>query len=594
VIGLVAAAGGFVGAFFLGAFGLRTAEPAVVMLVWDAVVGAFLFFWLIGLLQELQRAEAFSLDKFLHLPVSLKGAFVINYLVSFVSPCLIVFLPGMIGLTIGLAVGRGPAMLGVLPPVLAFLLMVTALTYQFQGWLAALMANKRRRRTVIVVTTMTIILLAQLPNLINIVGPWREHRPGLSDEDVRELREAVKTGKIPPAEVTRRVQEQNRAAKEKRDQTERETLRRVEESSALINAVVPPGWLPLGAGSLADGNFLPAALGTFGLGVIGAGSLWRSYRTTLRLYTGQLTSGKRPPATAARGVGGFPGPVQDAGAVMAPATPTAMTARRPTTTLLERELPGLSEQAAVIALAGFRSLLRAPEAKMMLLSPLIMLVVFGGMFVGRGGNPPEYLRPLIATGALAMIFLSLGQVVGNQFGFDRSGFRVFVLCSAPRGDILLGKNLAAFPLAAGLAGLAVVALQVFVPMRWDHFLATVPQFVSMYFLYCLLANWLSIFAPMPIAAGSMRPTNMKFLPILLHTLFTFVFGAVMAPTLAPLGVEFLLRQAGSPTWVPVCLVLSLALCAGVLLLYRLLLPLQGDLLQSRERRILETVTTKAE
>src|SRR5262249_5158010 len=160
-----------------------------------AVAVAFLFFWLIGLMHELQRAEALSLDKFLHLPVSLTSAFLINYLTSLVCPCLIVFLPAMIGLTIGLAVGKGPAMLAVLPLVIAFLLMVTALTYQFQGWLAALMVNKRRRRTVIVVTTMTIILLAQLPNLINVAGPWRERRPMQSEQELRdqaELRDAIK------------------------------------------------------------------------------------------------------------------------------------------------------------------------------------------------------------------------------------------------------------------------------------------------------------------------------------------------------------------------------------------------------------------
>ncbi len=50
------------------------------LLVWDGLVLAFLFFWLIGLLLELQRSEVLSLDKFLHLPVSLRGAFLINYL----------------------------------------------------------------------------------------------------------------------------------------------------------------------------------------------------------------------------------------------------------------------------------------------------------------------------------------------------------------------------------------------------------------------------------------------------------------------------------------------------------------------------------
>jgi len=583
VLAVVVAAGGFVLAFLIGAFALAKAQPAFVMLAWDALAGAFLFFWLMGIMQELQRAEAFSLDKFLHLPVSLSSAFLINYLVSLVSPCLVIFLPVMIGLTIGLAVGRGPVMLGVLPLVAAFVLMVTALTYQFQGWLAALMVNKRRRRTVVVVATMTIVLIAQLPQLINFAGPWNNRQPVASvQRQIEErvaLEDALRTGKMDQLEFRRRMEELHRGHKAKADEN-RQVLRQFEQTATLANIVVPPGWLPLGAGGLAEGNILAASLGTLGLALIGAASLWRSYRTTLRIYTGQLTGGKRPPAAA--GV---------ADAAPKTATPAAVL---PTVTLLERKLPGLSEQAAAIALAGFRSLLRAPEAKMVLLSPIIMLVVFGGMFLTRGGNPPEYVRPMIATGAFAMILLSMGQVVGNQFGFDRSGFRVFVLCSAPRGDILLGKNLSTAPLAAALAALTIVALQIWTPLRWDHFLATIPQFVSMYVLYCLLANWLSIFAPMPIAAGSLRPTNAKFVPILLHIAFTFAFGAVMAPTLAPLGVEYVLRQFGSATWLPVCLLLSLMLCAGVLLIYRLLLPLQGDVLQSREQQILETVTTKAE
>ena len=59
-----------------------------------------------------------------------------------------------------------------LPSLAAFLLMVTALTYQFQGWLASLMSNPRRRRTVIVATTAIFVLIAQLPNLLNFFAPW--------------------------------------------------------------------------------------------------------------------------------------------------------------------------------------------------------------------------------------------------------------------------------------------------------------------------------------------------------------------------------------------------------------------------------------
>ena len=124
---------------------------------------------MILLLAELHRSDPLSLDKFLHLPVSITGIFLINYLSSLVNPILIIFVPAMFALGIGLAIAKGPALLLLLPLVAAFLLMVTALTYQFQGWLAALMVNKRRRRTIIVLLTMGVILVFQLPNLINMV-----------------------------------------------------------------------------------------------------------------------------------------------------------------------------------------------------------------------------------------------------------------------------------------------------------------------------------------------------------------------------------------------------------------------------------------
>ena len=160
----------------------------------------------------------------------------------------------------------------------------------------------------------------------------------------------------------------------------------------------------------------------------------------------------------------------------------------------------MSERAAAIAFAGFRALLRAPEVKMILLTPLIFLMIFGGMFFVQTGGPPETLRPLLPFGAMAITLLSMTQLIGNQFGFDRSGFRVFVLCPAPRHEILLGKNLAAAPIALGLATALTLVLAVIFPMRIDLVLASLVQLVSMYLLYCMFANVLSIIAPMPVAA----------------------------------------------------------------------------------------------
>src|SRR5207237_1138357 len=200
---------------------------------------------------------------------------------------------------------------------------------------------------------------------------------------------------------------------------------------------------------------------------------------------------------------------------------------------------------------------------MMLLTPVILVVVFGSMILGRRGDPPEMVRPLMAFGAMATVLLGMVQLLGNQFGFDRSGFRVFVLCPARRREILLGKNLAASPLALGLSAIVLVVLQVVYPMPWEHFLAWLPQAVSMYMLFFLLANWLSFLAPMPISAGSLKPFNPKIIPVLLHFGFVLMLPFVVAPVLLPWLIEWVLAAYGWLTWAPIALVLSLLECIAI-------------------------------
>jgi len=487
-----------------------------------------------------------SLEKFLHLPVSLNSVFVINYIGTVICPTVIVFAPGMIGLSIGLVWSRGAGMLWLFPMVAAFILAVTAATYQFQGWLAALMVDKRRRRTVIAVATMIFVLMVQLPNLLRI--------------------------------VTVRGPNQRKVSAEVRAQQRQEDFAAVERVAKIANSVVPIGWPAYGAMTSAQGNALPAALAALGLTLIGAGSLWRSYRTTLRLYTGQFTSGK---------------PRRGGPAVAKVHKPADKSGLRPA--FLEKQIPWLTEPASVIALACFRSLTRAPEAKMLLLTPVFMVVIFGSMLFRRNSDPGEFLRPLFASGGIAMVFFSLVQLVGNQFGFDRSGFRSFVLSSASRKDILLGKNLSLMPLPLGLSIAVIIPIQFVYPMRADHFLAVIIQMLAMYAAFCLVGNLLSILAPMPMAAGTLKPSRPKGIIVLMHILFVFLFPVALSPTLLPLGVEYLLtRAAGWPTSLPIYLVLTIVESAAILYLYPQVLGLQGALLQAREQRILEVVTSKVE
>lgn len=531
----------FVGAYLLGAYAIPKATPEQLMYAWDALAGAFLVFWLAGLLTELQRSDPLSLSKFLHLPVSPNGAFLINYLSSLLRLSVIVFVPPMVAYCLALVTTLGISQWPALPLLGAFLLMVTALTYQLQGWLAVLMSNPRRRRTLVMVMTVSFVLIFQLLQMLHFVGPLG--RAG------RVAGAAARAARLDGASAAR-----------------------------LANTVLPVGWLPLGVMTAAEGRVVPSLLGLAGMTLIGTVSLWRAYETTV----GQFR--RRDDGRRARRA---PAPAPAAPAAAAPR------ARRAGTPLLEARLPGVSEPVSAVALAGFRALVRAPEAKMMLLSPVITGVIFGSMLWRSRDSIPEAARPLVAVGGVVFALFGVLQVMGNQFGFDRDGFRVFVLCAAPRRDILLGKNLAFAPVTLGLFVVYLVVVQVVCPLRPDHALAMIPQFVSMYLLFCLFTNMLSIVTPAQMAPGTLKPSNMTAVGGFIQVgMFVVLFPLTQLPTLLPLGAEAGLSLLGRTAGLPVYLLLSLAECAAIVVVYRLLIAWQGDLLQQREQAILERVTNK--
>jgi hypothetical protein len=573
---LVTAVPLFIACFLLGLFAIPRAAPVHLMFAWDALIASFLLFWGIGLLTELQRSEPVSLSKFLHLPVSVGGAFLLNYLGSLVRLSLLLFAPMMLGFSLALIHVKGLLLVPVLPLLAAFVLMVTALTYQLQGWLASLMNNPRRRRTVVVAMTAAFVLVFQLPNLLNFYAPWSPQRQAdqsaILVEELAKLDRGFQSHKFDAIEHLRRQREVMKKHELATQQAYRESVERWERSARLVNLVLPVGWLPLGVMSAAEGHVMPSILGLSGMMLIGTASLWRAYRTTIRLYQGESTNpkGRRVPAAAA------------------PSSPS-----KRGSLLLEARLPGLSEPVSAITLGGFRALLRAPEAKMMLLTPLIMVPIFGSMILRGSHDLPELIRPLIAIAAMVLVLFGVLQLMGNQFGFDRDGFRVFVLCAANRRDILLGKNLAFAPVVLGMAAILLPIVQLVYRMRMDHLMAMFPQYISMFLLFCVLANSLSIYAPMHVAAGAMKSSNPKLTTVLLQmVMFTILFPLTQGLTLLPLGVEALLELLGWTDGAPIYLLLSLAECAAVVLLYRLSLDWLGGLLQARERSILESVTNR--
>jgi ABC-2 type transport system permease protein len=535
----------FVGALLGAAFGLAQASPTVIMGIWFGVTVGFLFFWMIGLLTELQRSETIDLQRLMHLPVALGQMFVVNYLVSHFALSIIVVVPIMLGLGIGLVFARGPEMVLLVPLALSMVFMITAWTYCLRGWLAAMMTNPRRRRTVIMGITFMFILLSQGPNLYFNVIHRQDHHSSQQSTTNQE---------------TRRTAEQ-------------------EKLNQLLAAqkFIPPLWLPLGAQGLAEGRALPALFGTLGCLGIGTLGLRRAYRSTVRFYYGE-TGGKAPVRIK---------PAGTATAVVAPA--------RTGNGFLELRLPAVPEQAAALALATFRSLLRAPEVKMAWGSSFLSMVIIGAMVFLR--SPPhlsDTAKPFIATGVVAFSIFMLVQFLANQFGLDRDGFRSLSLSPADRRLILLGKNLASLPVGATFGAILLTLSSVWLHLPWLVFTAALFQLAALLLLAGLAGNVLSILVPYRIQPGSMKPTKMPGLAMLVMILCQMLFPVAMAPAFAPPLAELLWRLAGWPGVVPVNLILSVLLAALAAVAYWQTLGPLGRLLQRRETKILGVVTVEVE
>jgi hypothetical protein len=546
---ILLALGGCIGGIFAGIFGLAKAPPDIMLLVWDAVTGVFLVFWMIGIVTEIQRSESIDLARLLHLPVSLNEIFLINYFASHFTLSIILALPAMLGLAVGLAFGKGPEMLFLVPLALSFIFMITAWTYCLRGWLVSLMVNQRRRRAIVVGMTTGFILLAQLPNLyFNVM---RERGPSRHK----------KTQSTQPGDAAS-------------DRPNRKGEMELPATFLAAHNYLPPLWLANGAMALAQGEKWPALWGSVGAFLIGGLGLRRAYRSTMRFYAGQ------PASKSAR---------HSQQKVAQPAK------RSSARNFLERELPGVPEEAAALALASFRSMMRAPEVKMALATSFIMLAVLGTMMFSRASSStPEKLKPLIGTGAVVFVFFGMVQLIFNQFGFDRDGFRALVLLPARRKFILLGKNLAFLPIAAG-GGLVILALLGFVVhLPAIVLIATVLQLAGAFLLVSILGNLASIMSPYRIAAGSLKPTKTPPKTSALIFVSHMFFPVAMFPLAVPAAVELLCRELGWLTFVPINLLLSLAIVAALVFLYQLSLDGLGELLERREQAILQIVTQEVE
>lgn len=542
VIGL---SGSLIG-LLAGVFKLSEADPLLLLAIWDVISCAFVFLWMIGILTELQRSESLDISRLLHLPISVKQIFVVNYLVSHLTFSIVLFVPGMVGMCLGLMLGKSWIMSPLLLVMTGLIFAVTAWTYCLRGWLVSLMSNPRKRRTVIAVITFAFIVIAQLPNVFSQTLGNRRHKPRTVQTDPNHVQAEVPPPDLAPKTMPRAVR--------------------------IAHQTVPFLWVGHSANALAQGHILPAlwrAAVLFGLGALG---LSRAYRMTIRFYHGQ-TQTRMPKAKRRKTKAVAPG----------------------RTPFLERNIPGLSQETAVLALASFRSMARAPEIKMQLATQFLMLLFLGVMALMRQSGPmSDSLKPFVATGAVVFTFFSLSQLMFNQFGFDRNGFRSYLLWPTPRHQILLGKNLSFLPIALIIGATLLTILTVSKKLPLILVGCSGLQLISAFLLISMISNLTSVLVPYRISHGSLKPTKTRLLTKFLVVLSFFGFPLLMIPILAiPTAGHFLNKagwmtpQLSAPLFSIILLMLS-AVCYK-----RTLRPL-GRLLQRREQRILEIVSHEVE
>lgn len=536
---LALAVTGSIGGAVGGLLGLSQAPPRTTMLVFDALIAAFLMMWLMGLVTELQQSEILDLGRFLHLPVALRDVFLLNYVASLVSFSIAAVFPAMLGLALGLTFGHGPAMLLLFPLVVSFFFMITAWTYCLRGWLATLMANKRRRQAVVMGITLTFILVFQLPNLV--MNVW-----------LRPDRNRPVQAEIDPEQQVQQLQKQH------------------QQMAAVFNVthqVVPLFWLPNGARALSEGHVLPALWGALGMFAIGGWGLARAYRGTVRHYLGN-ESGNTLVA------------------------PVAEVAHEPEKKLLvQRRIPFVPEPAGALALATLRSMSRAPEVKMGLAANMIIFGVIGsGMFLRHNGPAPFEAKPLLACGAVAVTFMGLIQLFFNHFGFDRTGFRALALLPTPRRHILLGKNLALAVLALIVFSFFLVLMSLLAHLRFVDVVTAGFGFLAVFFVMSTLGNLASVLLPYRISAGATKANKMSALTAVMLFLSHLISMLTILPVfLPPLAGMLFAHFYSVPA--PLATILSAALLAILTaLLYRLTLAPLGRLMERREPKILEAVT----
>lgn len=562
----------FVAAGVALAGAVANGKPMAALGAWNALCGFFVFFWLIGLANEIVRGDALSLQRLMHLPISPASVFAFNFLLTWINLPLLYFLCAALGMTFGSCWIEGLWGLWRVVPILSYALMIAALTSHIQGKIIVWVANPKTRK----------LLVTLVPIFLSFMGV----AISMSSIFIRRLGQGGD----------------------------------VLYWTRMLDAWIPFLWLAdifsgysiLGPWALV---WLPA------MWLVAAWSLRSNYQMTKRYYQ----NGFDLEASAKKQRRSDSGPASQARGVK----------------WIERSFPGLNQPASAIAAMTWTQFWRSPQMKLAMLLPLLqpffLVLLFsnkpwaapskappiptvvepsdeqtpsiqkapeGSRTEGAKGLQLSFLNRLTSgsqyQGLILLGFTIFSSFLGssfacNIFGFDRSGFRFWVLSGLPRSEILRGRNWMFGAMILAIALAVILFSNAIWRYPWMRVIEAMLAFVAYLPMYLVLSNIISILAPFPMSAQGFQAKEFSWKSVVLNLALSALIPVLMVLCSMPWAIEWGLHTAVPTSQkIPIALLLMPILVGCSFWLYERSLEIVGELLQNRERNLLQIVTSQVE
>ena len=233
--------------------------------------------------------------------------------------------------------------------------------------------------------------------------------------------------------------------------------------------------------------------------------------------------------------------------------------------LWSRRIPGLTPGASAVALTQLRLALRTTRGRSIVISPLMLLAVFGTLLSRRGGMPFVGISVsdglTLATFASFIAMFAVLPIAANQFAVDRAGFTRQMLSPLSTNELLAGKAIGDALIWLGPALLCVViSAAVFPGGNPALWLALLPAWIATYAIVAPIAAALSAIFPREVDLSRIGNGSNAHQAAGLLGMLTLVAAGAPSLLLAMLATRWLHRPALAPLfisgWCIVALVLS--------------------------------------